>query len=542
VPITVKDILVRTGRSVILLALCLFIIFWSLCGAQDSAYAGTDAPTAAALGAGTQGVAAAPQPELSATGSEVRMDGAGFALSGVVRMNKGTNKAYNGSYYGYRYPMPSADAFVLLVLSERQAVVYLPASAPKELGQSDGQAAFQAMILALDEGLSSGGTRLSSMELDYRYLSEPSVDIGGYRYRFGLEVEPGYYYASITEAGSGGSGSSGGNGESGIGVGGSGDGGSSNNSGDGSNGALFCLSGQIVAADSVAIVQPKTGLAAFIDFLTGIDLRPFWVSLRTSAVAMLFVFVLGLLAAWFSQHISNRLKGVLDAILTIPLVLPPTVCGFLLLVLFGNSTAVGRWLIAHGIELIFSWPAAVLAAVIVSFPLMYRTARGAFEALDPALGDAARTLGWSEQRVFLKLTLPLSWPSIAAGTVLAFARAMGEFGATLFVAGNYPGVTQTMPIAIYFEWMGGHSDVATFWVVVVILFSFVVILFVNWYAAHTQRYRRASSDAAEDVDKDDIPDAAACPEKDDGPGSLGAAAYLGKDDGPGGQPSGGRKS
>jgi molybdate transport system permease protein len=125
---------------------------------------------------------------------------------------------------------------------------------------------------------------------------------------------------------------------------------------------------------------------------------------------------------------------------------------------------------------------------------MYRTARGAFEGLDPALGDAARTLGWSESRIFLKLTMPLAWPSIAAGTVLAFARAMGEFGATLFVAGNYPGVTQTMPIAIYFEWMGGHSNVAIFWVFVVILFSFVVILFVNWYASHTQRYRRQGAD------------------------------------------------
>jgi molybdate transport system permease protein len=212
---------------------------------------------------------------------------------------------------------------------------------------------------------------------------------------------------------------------------------------------------------------------------------------------MLFVFVLGLLAARFSQRINSRLKGVLDSLFTIPMVLPPTVCGFLLLVVFGNSTAFGRWLMDHGIELVFSWPAAVLAAVIVAFPLMYRTARGAFEALDPTLGDAARTLGWSERRIFFRLVLPLSWPSIAAGTVLAFARAIGEFGATLFVAGNYPGVTQTMPIAIYFQWMGGHPEIAAFWVGVVILISFIVILFINWYAARTQRYRRPTADEME---------------------------------------------
>jgi molybdate transport system permease protein len=183
------------------------------------------------------------------------------------------------------------------------------------------------------------------------------------------------------------------------------------------------------------------------------------------------------------------------------MVLPPTVCGFILLVTFGNSTAFGRWLIDHGIMLVFSWPAAVVAATVVAFPLMYRTSRGAFEALDPTLLDAARTIGWLERRIFFKLMLPLAWPSIAAGTVLAFARAMGEFGATLFVAGNYAGVTQTMPIAIYFQWMGGHSDVATFWVFVVVLISFVVILLINWYASHTQRYRRAGSDVADDGSK-----------------------------------------
>lgn len=118
--------------------------------------------------------------------------------------------------------------------------------------------------------------------------------------------------------------------------------------------------------------------------------------------------------------------------------------------LFGRSTGVGQWLIAHGVSIVFTWPAAVISAVVVSFPLVYRTALGAFESLDTQMLDAARTLGWSERRIFAKLMMPLGWPSIAAGTVLAFARAMGEFGCTLFFAGNYAGITQTIPIAHLF--------------------------------------------------------------------------------------------
>ncbi len=171
------------------------------------------------------------------------------------------------------------------------------------------------------------------------------------------------------------------------------------------------------------------------------------------------------------------------------MVLPPTVCGFLLLMLFGRSTGVGRWLIAHGVSLVFSWQAAVISAVVVSFPLVYRTALGAFESLDGRMIDAARTLGWSEARIFRSLMMPLAWPSIAAGTVLAFARAMGEFGCTLFFAGNYAGITQTIPIAIYFEWMGGNTSVALFWVLVVIAFSFLVVWGINAYTARRQGYR-----------------------------------------------------
>ena len=138
------------------------------------------------------------------------------------------------------------------------------------------------------------------------------------------------------------------------------------------------------------------------------------------------VFVLGLLAAWWSLRIPSRAQDIADSVFTIPMVLPPTVCGFVLLLLLGNNTALGRWFIDIGFPLIFSWPATVLAAVVVSFPLMYRSARGAFEGIDRNMLDAARTLGWSEGRIFFKLMLPLAWSSIAAGTVLAFARALGR--------------------------------------------------------------------------------------------------------------------
>ena len=161
----------------------------------------------------------------------------------------------------------------------------------------------------------------------------------------------------------------------------------------------------------------------------------------------------------------------------------------MLLLALGRNTALGQWFIDIGFPLIFSWQATVIAATVVAFPLMYRSCRGAFENLDANMLDAARTLGWSNSRIFFKLMIPLSWSSIAAATVLAFARALGEFGATLFLAGNYVGITQTIPIAIYFEWMGGNMDVAIFWTIVIIIFSFAVILFINLWSRHTTKYR-----------------------------------------------------
>lgn len=415
---------------------------------------------------------------LDANGTAALIEGVSFAVDDFTRCNKGTARAYENEDIGYRYPMAGEGAFAAVAL-EDELLVYIPEEAGAAFGidfSSDetAQAQLYAMLLSLDEFSSNGGITLKQLDLPLVFISSDTVVHGDCVIQFGVEVEPGYYYVVI------------------------GAGPDAQSQPDTSRQASFVLTGKLVSVDEAAIEAAPEGLDALWGFLTNMDYRPFWVSLRTSLTAMAFVFVLGLAAARLSLKASSRAKDILDAIFTIPMVLPPTVIGFLLLVMFGNSTTLGRWLIDHGIELVFSWPAAVIAATVVAFPLMYRTVRGAFEAQDPDMIDAARTLGWKEHRIFFKLMIPLAWPSIAAGTVLAFARAMGEFGATLFVAGNYAGVTQTMPIAIYFQWMGGRTDVATFWVFVVVLISFVVILFINLYARHTQKFRQGGVLAKEE--------------------------------------------
>lgn len=392
-------------------------------------------------------------------------EGAGLGINDFGRLNKGTGRAYEGQDFGYRFPVNDPSAVVAFVMSD-EIVIFVPQEAADAAGFDAGDetkaAGLLAMLQDLDEQFSNGGTLLSSVDVEPVFVvGEDSYTSGARTYQVNVEIGDGYSYATITRSDD-----------------------------VAPKEGLICLDyGHLVGLEGVATQDVPTWWENLAEFLSGIDYRPLWVSLKTSAAALVIVFILGLLAAWKSIGVKSRWKGIVDSLFTIPMVLPPTVCGFLLLLVFGNSTAFGRWLLSHGIELVFSWPAAVIAATVVSFPLMYRTARGAFEALDPNMLDAARTLGWSETRIFLRLMVPLGWPSIAAGTVLAFARAMGEFGATLFVAGNYAGVTQTMPIAIYFQWMGGNTDVALFWVVVVILISFLVILLINVYSAHSQRYR-----------------------------------------------------
>ena len=170
-------------------------------------------------------------------------------------------------------------------------------------------------------------------------------------------------------------------------------------------------------------------------------------------------------------------RDVLDAVFTLPMVMPPTVLGFYLLVLIGSPGPIGAWLLQHfGIRLIFTWQAAVIAATVVSFPLVFKAARAAFETVEPQLEDAARTLGISELAIFFRVSLPLAWRGILAGLLLSFARALGEFGATLMVAGSIPGKTQTLSIAVYEAVQAGQDDTANFLVAITSLVCIAVLL------------------------------------------------------------------
>jgi molybdate transport system permease protein len=206
-----------------------------------------------------------------------------------------------------------------------------------------------------------------------------------------------------------------------------------------------------------------------------IDPSPLLLSLATTVTATAATFVLGLLAAWWMLRVRSGFRAWIDGLLTLPLILPPTVVGYFLLLVFGRYSFVGQALERIGVTVVFSWPATVIAAAVVAFPLMYRTTLGAFEQVNAGLLHAARTLGASEQRVFRTILLPLAWPGILAGTVLSFARAMGEFGATLMLAGNIPGHTQTMPIAIFSAVEGGDRRVAALWVSAIVLISLAMI-------------------------------------------------------------------
>ena len=216
-----------------------------------------------------------------------------------------------------------------------------------------------------------------------------------------------------------------------------------------------------------------------------IDLSPLYISLATTCAATIATFFLGLMAARIHvrherQPASARsVRAWIDGILTLPLVLPPTVVGFILLVIFGRRSLIGHALESIGITIVFSWPATVIAATVVAFPLMYRTTLGAFEQVNRNYLDAARTLGASERIVFRRVLLPLAAPGVLAGTVLAFARALGEFGATLMLAGNIPGRTQTMPIAIFSAAEGGDMRAAYLWVGLIVLLSLAMIYLLN---------------------------------------------------------------
>jgi len=221
-------------------------------------------------------------------------------------------------------------------------------------------------------------------------------------------------------------------------------------------------------------------------------LSPLWISLRTVLAATIITFFLGIAAARWLARYQGRLKNVLDSLFILPMVLPPTVVGYGLLLLFGANGPIGKILLHLGTSVVFSWPATVIAAVVVSLPIMYLTARGAFEQVESNIEDAARTLGASEWRVFWTVTLPLAWPGVASATVLALARALGEFGATLMLAGNIPGRTTTIPVAIYFAIQAGDNNRALVLSVIVLIFSFLSLLAIAYWKGRVPKRRTTS--------------------------------------------------
>ena len=223
------------------------------------------------------------------------------------------------------------------------------------------------------------------------------------------------------------------------------------------------------------------------------DFSPLWISLKTAGLATMITFFLGLMVARWMFNYRGRAKSAIDALLISPLVLPPTVVGFLLLLLLGQNSPVGQFLRQINLNIIFTWQAAVLTSTVVAFPLMYRTSLAAFEQIEENIILAARTLGASEWRIFWQVMIPLAYRGIIAGTILAFARGLGEFGATLMLAGNIPGQTQTMPLAIFFAAESGNYQQALFWVLILLSLSVFVIIAVNFWSESRQIKKIAKS-------------------------------------------------
>lgn len=217
-----------------------------------------------------------------------------------------------------------------------------------------------------------------------------------------------------------------------------------------------------------------------IEFLQDINWSPLWISLKTGLVATVIAFFLGIFCARKIMKINPTARGILDGILTMPLVLPPTVAGFFLLLLFSVKRPLGKFMLENfDWKIVQTWKGCVIAAAVIAFPLMYRNARAAFEQVDVNLIYAGQTLGMTERRIFWKVVMPTAAPGIASGTVLAFARAIGEYGATSMLAGNILGKTRTVSVAIASETAAGNYGMAGFWVVVIVLISFLIVAAIN---------------------------------------------------------------
>lgn len=216
------------------------------------------------------------------------------------------------------------------------------------------------------------------------------------------------------------------------------------------------------------------------------DWYPLYNSLRIAAISCVLVFFAGIFAAYYVARLPRAVKGILDVILTLPMVLPPTVVGYFILLVFGAKRPLGIFLAQYGIKLVMTWYGGVLAAAVVAFPLMYRTARGAFESFDDTLAYSGQTIGLSNTYIFWRIRMPYCRQGILAGTVLAFARALGEYGATSMLIGYTPGRTATISTTVYQLWRTNDEAGAFFWVMVNLGISAVVLLIVNMLERRTK--------------------------------------------------------
>lgn len=216
------------------------------------------------------------------------------------------------------------------------------------------------------------------------------------------------------------------------------------------------------------------------------DITPILISIKTASFAILITFLLGLFTAKLVTGLKNQvLRSIIDGILILPLVLPPTVAGFFLLYLFGVHRTIGKFFLDFfGVRIAFSWGATVLAAVVISFPLMYRSAKGAFELVDSNLIYAARTLGMSEWKIFWRVMMPAAMPGVVSGGILAFARGLGEFGATAMIAGNIAGKTRTVPMAIYSAVAAGDMETAGKYVLFITILAIIIIASMNYFTSN----------------------------------------------------------
>ena len=224
-----------------------------------------------------------------------------------------------------------------------------------------------------------------------------------------------------------------------------------------------------------------------LNLLSGLDWSPLFISLKTGVVATIISFFLGIFTAARLLHARPRTRAILDGILTLPMILPPTVAGFFLLLIFSLRRPFGSFLYdTFDIKVVQSWLGCILAATVISFPLMYRYARAAFEQVDINLIYAGRTLGMSETRIFWRVVLPAAGPGVASGTILTFARALGEYGATSMLAGNIPGKTATISQRIAMVIQDGDYSTAGIWVAIIVIISFVIIVLMNLLAGRGQ--------------------------------------------------------